>query len=61
MILSCVLCANVQLIERSQWSIENKQLDCAAHLRPIVQAFAAILTDTIDRPDESLARREKMK
>ena len=56
-----LICAHAQLIERLQWSIDNNQLASAAHLQPVAQTFSAILTEMIDRYDESLASRGKMK
>jgi hypothetical protein len=44
-----------------QWSIANKQLDCAADLHPIAQAVAAILADMANRQKGNLTWREKMK
>ena len=53
--------ANGQLVKCLTWSIDNKQLDCAANLRPIAQTFTAILADMINRQYEILTRRGKMK
>ena len=53
--------AQCQLVRCLSSSIENKQLDCAVSLLPIAQDFAAILTDMINRQDEILTRRGKMK
>ena len=49
--------ANGQLIECLKRSIDNKQLDCAANLQPIAQAFAAMLEDMVDRQEKNLTRR----
>jgi hypothetical protein len=56
-----LLRANGQLIECLTWSIANKQLDCAANLQPVAQAFAAILADMVDRQEQNLTYRGKMK
>ena len=53
--------AHSQLVKCLSSSLDNKQLDCAVSLLPIVQAFTAILTEMINRQDEILTRREKMK
>ena len=53
--------AHGQLVRCLSSSIENKQLDCAANLHPIAQDFAAILTEMINRQNEILTRRGKMK
>ena len=53
--------ANAQLVRYLAWSIDNKQLQCAANLHPIAQAIAAILTDMINKQDENITRRGKMK
>ena len=50
--------ANGQLIDCLKWSINNKQLDCAANLQSITQAFAAMLGDMIDRQNEIFTCRE---
>ena len=51
--------ANGELIESLQWSIDHHQLASAAHLKPVAQTFSAILTQMIDRYEESLASRSK--
>ena len=56
-----LISAHGQLIDCLKWSINNKQLDCAANLQPIMQAFAGMLTDMINKQDENITRRGKMK
>ena len=52
---------NGQLVRHLAWSIENKQPDCAAVLHPIAEDLAAILTGMINKQDENLTRRGKIK
>ena len=53
--------AHSQLVRCMSSSFENKQLDCVLSLLPIAQDFAAILTEMINRQDEILTCRGKMK
>ena len=53
--------ANAELVRHLAWSIENKQFDCVADVYPIALDLASILTDMINKQDEILTRRGKLK
>lgn len=51
---------NEQITEALWWSIDHRELRCAANLRMIAEAFASVLADIIDRDAENFIRREKI-
>ena len=56
-----LICAYGQLTDCIEWAIDNKKPDFAANLCPVALILSGILTQMIDRDDEILRRRGKMK
>jgi hypothetical protein len=52
---------NAQVIECLKWAIHNKEPECEANLRPVVEGIASVLVDMIEKNNENLTRRENIK
>jgi len=58
--LDRLICAYGQLTQCVEWAIDNENPHFAANLCPVALTFSAILTQMLDRHNETLSRRRKM-